>query len=293
MVPRPFQSLRLLRNLNIVAVGLALATVTSAIFGLIVSSSGQFGLAAFVTGLPTLLIGGVWAAVLRWRKTIGSSPVRWGWLASVPLAMTNAGLAASVLMAAEGDSVRLSAAVLGFVLGCSVGAIVWVPAMLTTLVAFGVPIAWSQALARKGLAGEERGEWVVGLTCAALAVVGMLLALGAPHPVPYPLPALQAALEPVGRWLLYALGGLGALTGATTTFLARSRERQRRAFVAEAEAGKVTGYRVDATPEGKVLVRVTTHGEGYRVTDFREEVFALDDEGQAKQALFVDGPRQR
>lgn len=294
VIPKPFQSLGALRNLNVAAVALSLAAVTAAIFGLF-AGVGQFGLSTFVTGMPTLLVGALWAAALRWRRTIGRSPVRWGWLLSVPLAMTNAGLALGILL---GWREGLSSAVMGFALGCTFGAIAWVPAMLATLLAFGVPIAWSQSLARKGLAGEERGEWLVGLTCVVLSVVGLLVAVVGSRVQPTPsfeladvYPSL-ALLEPVGRWLLYAMAGLGAAAGGASTVLARRREAERRRFVAQAEEGQVPGYRVDASPEGKVLVRVTTHGEGYRVSDFCEEVFALDDEGQATKALALEPPRR-
>lgn len=291
-VPKPFQSLGALRNLNVAAVGLALATVTAGIFGLIVADSGQFGLSTFVTGMPTLVIGAVWASLLRWRKTIGRSNFRWGWLLSVPLAMLNGGLAAGILL---GWNEGLAGFAMGFALGCTFGAFAWIPAMLATLVAFGVPIAWSQSLARKGLAGEERGEWIVGLSCVALSLFGLVVALAggqASAASGHTLTHWEGILEPVGRWLLIALSGLGAAAGGAATVLARRREAARRRFVAEAEEGQVLGYRVDASPEGKVLVRVTSHGEGYRVSDFREEVFALDDEGQATRALALESPRR-
>jgi hypothetical protein len=291
-VPKPFQSLAALRNLNVAAVGLALATITAAVFGMIVADSGQFGLSTFVTGLPTLLIGATWAAALRWRKTLGRSAVRWGWLLSVPLAMTNAGLAAGILLGWDGG---LGGVAMGFALGCTFGAVAWIPAMLATLVAFGVPIAWSQSLARKGLAGEERGEWIVGLSCVVLSLFGLVLALAGGHVsagAEHALPHVDALLAPWGRRLLIAMSGLGVATGGVATLLARRREAARRKFVAEAEEGQVPGYRVDASPEGKVLVRVTSHGEGYRVSDFREEVFALDDEGQATRALALEPPRR-
>jgi hypothetical protein len=39
--------------------------------------------------------------------------------------------------------------------------------------------------------------------------------------------------------------------------------------------------RVDATEEGKVLVRIVAQGKGYRVADFEEDVFELDEHGEA------------
>jgi hypothetical protein len=69
-----------------------------------------------------------------------------------------------------------------------------------------------------------------------------------------------------------ALGVLGGTLGAAAAILAWAREDRRRAFVARAEAGREAGYRVEPTPEGKVLLRLTSQGEGYRVADFEERV---------------------
>jgi hypothetical protein len=54
------------------------------------------------------------------------------------------------------------------------------------------------------------------------------------------------------------------------------------------EAGGGQGLRVEPTPQGKVLVRVTSHGEGYRVADFHEEIYSLDQDGRAAYARSVD-----
>jgi hypothetical protein len=78
-----------------------------------------------------------------------------------------------------------------------------------------------------------------------------------------------------------ALALFGALLGGSAAALALAREARRRRFVADAEAGKVAGYRVDPTDEGKVLIRVIAQGKGYRVADFEEDIFELDAEGEA------------
>ena len=57
----------------------------------------------------------------------------------------------------------------------------------------------------------------------------------------------------------------------------------------------MSGFRVEEVPEGKVLVRVSTLGQGgaYRVADFEEEVFALDQEGAAtKEKTAMALPRR-
>ncbi len=95
-----------------------------------------------------------------------------------------------------------------------------------------------------------------------------------------PRPGLDGA-DALAPSLFALLGLLGLLAGASSTGLALAREARRRTFVADAEAGKVPGYRIEPTAEGKVLVRIVAQGKGYRVADFEEEVFELDAEGEA------------
>jgi hypothetical protein len=221
----------------------------------------------------------LWAWLLRRPGTVGKTSIRWGWVASIPLAMLNAGLTLALLMNAS-KSFDLGRFLLAGLFGATFGVILWLPALLATLVCFGLPIARAQRLAKKGLAGEERGEWIVGLTCLVMSAVGLLIAFGAdPHPN---LDGNPEVLLP----RLFAL--LGLLAGATSTGLARAREARRRSFVAEAEAGKIPGYRIEATEEGKVLVRIVSQGKGYRVADFEQEVFELDAEGEAMRPKHVD-----
>jgi hypothetical protein len=269
VIPASFQTRRVLRVLNIPAVALSLAAVVAAVFAR-AFSAGQL---ALITGIPTLLVGALWARVLRSPKTVGNTSFRWGWAASMPLAMLNAGLAGGLLFAFDRSSPSPAEFFVGALMGASIGAIFWVPALFATLLCFGVPIAWAQRLAKKGLAGEERGEWIVGLVCAVMSVVAMLVSLG--------IRDMDTVSSLAGVWMTRAFALLGGLAGATATGLSLARESRRRRFVADAEAGKVAGYRVDPTDEGKVLVRVVSQGKGYRVADFEEEVFELDAQGEA------------
>jgi hypothetical protein len=255
--------------LNVAAVGLSLAAVVSAGFNGVVP--GPNHVIAMATGVPTLILGMVWAWLLRIPGTVGNTGVRSGWAASVPLAMFNASIAAGVALAFERSMPSVAGLFGGMLLGATLGAIVWIPALVATLVCFGLPIAWAQRLAKKGLAGEERGEWIVGLVCVVMGIAGLLLSVTWPG-------VLSAH---AGTWMTRAFGLLGALAGASSAGIALARERRRRRFVAGAEAGEIAGYRVDATEEGKVLVRVVSQGEGYRVADFEEEVFELDAAGEA------------
>jgi hypothetical protein len=268
VVPTSFQTPRTLAVLNTGAVGLALAAVVAPVFAALVpyDSLGAYA------GLPTLLCGVLWAWLLRRPQTVGRTSIRWGWVASIPLAMLNAGLSCGLLMTmgAHPSPERFFG---GMVLGATFGVIIWLPSLLATLLCFGVPIARAQRLAKNGLAGAEHGEWIVGFVCVTMSVVGLLLSLTMDQP--------SMRVDQTQVWAARLFGILGALAGASSTTLAWLRGVRRRAFVAAAEAGNVKGYRVDTTGEGKVLVRIAAQGKGYRVADFEEEVFELDAQGEA------------
>lgn len=272
----PFSSEKWLARLNVAAVGTALAGCTAAAMG---SSSLASG---WAVGIPTLYLGAVWAAVLRHKATIGNSRIRWGWIASIPLAAVNGGLCCAGLFATEqGISVDPGAIVMGLVLGATLGIFIWGPALLLTIAFFGAPIAWAQRLAAKGLAGTERGERLIGIACALMGLTALAVSWNA-HPSTDPEMHFGSQDSPSGHVFGQVLAALGVVLGSITATLATLRERRRAAFVARVEAGAVPRYRVDESPEGKVLVRVESHGAGaYRVADFDEEVCLLDDAGQA------------
>jgi hypothetical protein len=279
VIPPAFQTQRALKILNVGAVGLALAGVVAAVLANAFPEPGRFGLAS---GIPTLLVGTFWAWVLRNPGTVGRKrKLRWGWVLSVPLAMLNASIACGVLMSFQGGQWDEGRFLIGAVMGVTLGAVVWLPALIATLACFGLPIAWAQQLAKKGLAGEERGEWIVGLVCVVMSIFGLCVSLAGPDP--------DSAGDLAGAWMTRGFSLLGALAGATSTGLALAREGRRRRFVADAGAGKIAGYRVDPTEEGRVLVRVVAQGKGYRVADFEEEVFELDADGEAMREKRVAG----
>ena len=267
MIPAPFRTLRALRALNVAAVGLALAAITSAVLGGMLGDGG--GIAELAVGASTWLIGTLWAALLRSQKRVTRRAIRIGWVLSPPLAALNAALASGALFGSGPPSHLTGSYGAGALLGATVGAIIWLPALLGTLVCFGLPIAKAQRLAEKGLAGEERGEWLVGLASAVMSLAGLALTWAGAH------------RAETGQLVTGWLGVAGLVTGGGAAILATARARRRRKFVSEAEAGKVPGYRIDTTDEGKVLVRIVTQGQGYRVADFEEDVFDLDDRGEA------------
>ena len=286
MIPAAFVAPKVLRRLNIAAVGLALASATAAIFGV-----GAYEFSGLLTGVPTLAFGLMWAFLLRVPSTVGKSKVRWGWLASIPLAAMNSGLAAALWFSTSGHGNPFGSFLEGMVAGATFGMIFWVPALLLTLVAFGLPIAWAQKLAKKGLAGEERGEWVIGLVSALVASGALVLSFAQAKPPEWleTLPNEHQPMVVAGVVFMRGAAVLAVLAGTAAVVLATARENRRRAFVANAERGAVPGFRVDATPEGKALVRVSSLGHGYRVSDFVEELVRLDKDGHAVESRTSSG----
>lgn len=264
-----FRSRKALEALATAAVGTSLAAATGAVFCKIFGGDGAIGL---VAALPTLLLGTLWAKLLRSPRTVAGTTIRLGWLLSVPLAAANAALAAGLLFASgESGGKAITNFFLGMLMGATIGAYFWIPGLLLTLLLFGVPIARGQRLARQGLAGQERGDGFVGGASAFIATFALLS-------------VLVTGRTNVGAWTVAALGGAGGLIGVAVMALAWLRDRMRRAFVAQVEAGEVPQFRVDESDEGKVLVRIVSQAEGYRVADFVEEVAALDRDGAVTRA---------
>ena len=250
-----------LRVLNVVAVGLTLGAGVGAVFDLV--DDGGFGM---TSALTTFAVGTAWAALLRARKRVWSKRVPIGWPMSLLLAPLNAALAAGFLFGRLGHTTGfdLREAVTAAIAGATVGAVIWAPGLGLTLGFFGLPIHYARQLAERGLAGEEKGEKIVGLVCGAagLTAMGLELERHGARDVP-----------------VLAMAALGLGTGVLATLLAWWREGRRRSFVARAEAGEIPGFRVEATPAGKALMRVSSSGDGYRVADFEEQVAELGEEG--------------
>jgi hypothetical protein len=94
---------------------------------------------------------------------------------------------------------------------------------------------------------------------------------------------LQLAPSLVDHVFILVLAVAALACSGTALVSALARGRARKAFVREVEAGKVKQFRIDALPEGKVLMRVVAQGEGYRVADFEEEVALLDEAGEVRR----------
>jgi hypothetical protein len=288
VVPSVFRRSRLAAALNVAAIGFALAAVTATLLC-------DMGRPLVVAG-TTLLVGWPWAALSRTRRAAGKRLFRGGWwFASAALAMFNAGLAAGL-----GGRVAPTDVASGFFIGATYGVIVWGPALAATIICFGIPIARAQRLASKGLAGEDKGERLVGAVSVAVSVLGLALsvalsnalsaksaarshATGAPDTLP---------TERLEIWFVQGCGALGLCAGATAVGLALVREGRRRRFVRRAEAGLIPDYEVRSSRDAKLLIRVARQGEGYRLGEAREEVCELDEAGAATHShVATDGRR--
>jgi hypothetical protein len=265
-LPAPLRTLKALRTLNIVGVGASLGAVVGAVLGLLFGPEPAFGVAS---GASSFLVGMAWARLLRSKRTLWRWRVPVGWAAAVPLAIVNAMLAISFLFGGDSHRGSLGEIVMAAFFVATYGAIVWVPALLGTILVYGAPLQHARALALRGLSGEERGEKVVGVVCGVVAVVGLLF----------------AARDPRGQSLTVVLGVVGVLAGALAAIIAGAREQRRSAFVARAAAGEEPGYRVEETGEGRVLLRVTSLGEGYRVADFEESVAEIGEMGEVTKVV--------
>ena len=283
LLPPAFRLLGILRILNVVSVGFARDAVSSSVGDVFLGSRS-----GVIVGVPTVLCGVLWALLLRIRKTIGRSPVRWSWLASFPLAATNAALACGILFAtgpSENDMVKPFTS--GAFLGATFGAIVWIPALVATFVCFGLPLWRGHRLAEQGLAGEERGERVVAIAASVMALLGLMSG-----PLIAKEPSEPNVVLEWGPTVALAFGAIGLLTGLLAAVLAHLRALRRRDFVAQVEAGTVAGYRVADAPEGRVLMRITSLGAGYRVADFEEPVYAEAPDSDGDRARVMRGPHE-
>jgi hypothetical protein len=259
-------------------VGFSLAACAGVVFAGVLGSSFMSGddvspfASGWVTpglasGISTLLFGLVWARVVRIRS--GKFPL--GWLAAIPLAALNAGTALGLIMSAE-SSGGAAGFLGGLVLGATIGAIFWIPALVVTLLCFGAPLLIAQRAADQGLGSEDRGERTIGVAAACFALLALLLVTGIHHP------ALEGTV-------LASMAAIGLVTGTASAIYATTRERKRRLFLGNVVMGAEDGYRVTDAAGQALLVRVTRTPEAYRGVDLEEPLLELDGSGDMKRIL--------
>jgi hypothetical protein len=274
LLPRTLRAPRLARWLNIAAVALALAAGTGAVF------AGAFGWkSGTICALTTLLYGLAWSRLLR-AGYLG----KWGWIAAAPLAAANSATACAIVSVLDPNALAIgsggrlgSGGVLeALVLGASLGAFAWIPALILALLSLGLPVSLAQHAAARGVAGEDRTERTIGFLAAGYSGAALLVCMLAA----FAAPAL-ASFDGVGVVVSLALAGLA--TGLAGVQVAHVRGWGRRSFFRSVRAGTAPEYRIDREGEAVLLVRVTEAGEGYRAATTAEPLAVLEDTGDAKR----------
>ncbi len=270
MIPLVFRKVGVIGWLNVAAFSFVLSAGIGTAFSTVNPGPGLDGPFAQICALVTLALGPFWAVAMR-AFPIAFRKGAWrGWLVCCALALVNAGIAGATYLALINTHAHAShpigdvfaSALMGGFLAVTFGVVFWGPALVATTLMVGLPTAWAKRLARRGLAGEERGEWILGTLFVALS-----LAVGLASP------SLATARHPT----FYPLAIAASVSGGCAALLAIARELRRRRFVRDAELGKIPGYRVTQSQEGRVLVRVASVGSAYRASDIAEEMFALEE----------------
>jgi hypothetical protein len=274
MIPWAFRNLRARRALRVIQVGLALACLTGAILGAWVGFSPTLVIPA------TFVVGCIWAASLLDRKVLGEGGRRrFRWLVAVPLAMLNAALVGGLVFASAQDGIpAIGAFIFGGFFGVVAGLVAWLPALILTFLCLGLPMAAANRRAARGLAGEDEGDMILGVTCALWGLAAFALVAVSPR-------SLMNETPTDPEHVVRIASVLTLLLGAAFAAVAGAREPRRRKFVQDVERGALGDFRVVAAAEGRVLVRVLGHGVGYRVTEVEEPICEVDEAGRCLASL--------
>src|SRR5579863_9265531 len=135
MVPVVFRTPRSLGALNVAGVGMAIAAMTTAAFMVADRNRPEW---AVIVGIPSVLVGSLWAAMLRRRERVTEKNIPVGWVLSVPLAALNSAFACALLFTL--DSPQIAAFAGGMFIGATFGVLIWGPALIIVLILFGLPI---------------------------------------------------------------------------------------------------------------------------------------------------------
>lgn len=259
-----FRSNRHLARVNAIGASLALAAATSSVLGFFDARRNWVVFSGLISGLTTLPVA-YW--YVRRMQRDGSVPV----LRSIGAAASNAGLALVLVSLSRGRDIDLG--LITFMLGAVAGVTVWGPALLLTRLILGVPLAYAHRRAQVGLAAAESAQRLV-----ALVVVGLALAALSLTPSLWGLPR-RAELDNALLFMQVS-AGLALLLGAVVVGWTTWAEHHRSAMVARAAAGTLEGYRLHEGGQARVLIQVSTFGEGYREGTVEEPVCELDAEGR-------------
>jgi hypothetical protein len=229
-----------------------------------------------ICALSTLVYGLCWSRLMR-AGFLG----KWGWIAATPLAAANSATACALLSPLHTQIPDLEHLGQGngfetLLLGATLGATIWIPALIMTLLGLGLPVSLAQRAVQRGVAGEDRAERTVGFVAAGYSGLALLVCMGEVFAHPS-----LAALDGVAVTFALALVGLGA--GLASVQASHVRGWGRRSFFRTVQAGAAPEYRFDREGEAVLLVRVNAAGEGYRAATTAEPLAVLEDAGDAKR----------
>jgi hypothetical protein len=232
-------------------VGLSIAAATGAIASLLGDHAGK-GIET-ACALSTAAYGWIW-----WRSLINNRNTWMRVLVSILLAAGNAATAfyiySVVLNSKSGSPDPIIWIAGALIIGVSLGAIIWIPALVTTVAIFGYAIA-EHAKAKLGSRDDvDYANQVTATTCfvlATAAVVMLTLRWGRGWDIVTPLMFGLAAM----------CAGLGRAFGATNCM------RTRRLFVLAVLEGKHPELIYQASDEGDFILRRTVEGTAYRQTE--------------------------
>jgi hypothetical protein len=144
------------------------------------------------------------------------------------------------------------------------------------LLVFGLPTWIARKRAAIGLVGEEKGEGLIAAIQTGYALLSGGLLYASVQLIQRSLWRSWLFEEKWERPFALCIGALAIACSGVALALSILRNRGRGAFMARIERGEHQQFRIDATAKGKVLIRVTAMGEGYRVADLTEELMTLE-----------------
>jgi hypothetical protein len=238
---------------NAVLVGLSLAAATGAIASLFGDSAGT-SLGTACAG-STAIYGWFW-----WRLLMKNSNVWKRLLVSILLAAGNAATASlyawEVLVPHNHIHITHSMTPIIHVLiiGITLGAIIWIPALLLTFAMFGYSIAQQGKAAQNGRDGVDYANQVTATTSVALGTAAVVML------------AMRWELGwTIVTPLMFSLATMCA--GLWTALDSANRLRTRRRFVLAVLEGKHPELIYQASDEGDFILRRTVEGTAYRQTE--------------------------
>jgi hypothetical protein len=281
---------RTLGYLNTVVVAMALAASTTALVLVVYGrhldkfdTLDRLGPTFATCWVSTLLCGLIWGQVVRQWHWNGY--LRWG--LCVPLAAVSSGICAAIYTISnysyyekKYNSAYLSHQyhdldVLSNMLWVmSVGSIVWVPAVLATLLVFGLPLRQVERAHAVGLFNVDRAEYKLGLVAALSSLVASTVHLT--FLVAFPM-----------NWTTVVFGSLsvfGSGLGARSAVYAHRRIVAREHWIARIRAGECAGFAFATVGTLECVVQLIDVERTYRRAELRTPLLVMQPSGDVQRA---------